>query len=66
MSKTGTASSLFRSEEMTNFKLYIPMEISQFVLAELGELSVIEFTDVFFLIFLVFSIKLKTIFKRNL
>ncbi|KAI9343869.1 V-type ATPase, V0 complex, 116kDa subunit family [Zopfochytrium polystomum] len=37
--------SLFRSEEMTNVQLYIPREIAQQTVAELGELGLIQFRD---------------------
>jgi hypothetical protein len=40
------ASSLFRSEEMTYFKLYIPTEIAQATVASLAELKLLEFRDV--------------------
>ncbi|KAJ1553766.1 H(+)-transporting V0 sector ATPase subunit a, partial [Cladochytrium tenue] len=40
--KMGT---LFRSEEMTNVQLYIPMEIAQQTVAELGDLGLIQFRD---------------------
>ncbi|KAJ1538179.1 H(+)-transporting V0 sector ATPase subunit a, partial [Cladochytrium tenue] len=36
---------LFRSEEMTNVQLYIPMEIAQQTVAELGDLGLIQFRD---------------------
>ena len=38
-------SSLFRSEEMTFIQLYIPLEIAQQTVWELGEIGSIEFRD---------------------
>ncbi|KAJ3394821.1 H(+)-transporting V0 sector ATPase subunit a [Lobulomyces angularis] len=42
---SNNASSLFRSCEMTHFKLYIPLEIAQQTVAEFGELGLVEFRD---------------------
>ena len=41
-----TMSSLFRSEEMSLIQLYIPLEIAQPTVAELGEVGSVEFRDV--------------------
>ena len=41
-----TYSSLFRSEEMSLIQLYIPSEMAQPTVAELGELGLIQFRDV--------------------
>ena len=38
---------LFRSEEMSLIQLYIPLEIAPQTTAELGELGLIQFQDVF-------------------
>ena len=37
---------LFRSEEMSLIQLYIPSEMAQPTVAELGELGLIQFRDV--------------------
>lgn len=39
-------SSLFRSEEMSLIQLYIPAEVAQPCVAELGELGKVQFRDV--------------------
>jgi V-type H+-transporting ATPase subunit a len=39
-------STLFRSEEMSLIQLYIPAEVSQPCVAELGELGKVQFRDV--------------------
>jgi len=39
-------STLFRSEEMSLIQLYIPAEVAQQTIAELGELGLIQFRDV--------------------
>jgi V-type H+-transporting ATPase subunit a len=41
-----TQSSLFRSEEMSLIQLYIPAEVAQPCVAELGELGKVQFRDV--------------------
>lgn len=38
--------SLFRSEEMSLIQLYIPAEVAQPCVAELGELGKVQFRDV--------------------
>lgn len=45
--------SLFRSEEMTLLQFYIPYEIAQVTVAELGELGCVEFRDVRLLLFII-------------
>lgn len=49
---------LFRSEEMSLIQLYIPSEIAQPTVAELGELGLIQFRDVKILFLLIDNIKL--------
>ena len=39
-------STLFRSEEMSLIQLYIPAEVAQPCVAELGELGKVQFRDV--------------------
>lgn len=39
-------STLFRSEEMSFIQLYIPNEVCQPTVAELGELGLVQFRDV--------------------
>jgi hypothetical protein len=39
-------STLFRSEEMSLVQLYIPSEIAQPTVTELGELGLVQFRDV--------------------
>lgn len=39
-------STLFRSEEMSLVQLYIPIEVAQPCVAELGELGKVQFRDV--------------------
>lgn len=41
-----TESTLFRSEEMSLIQLYIPAEVAQPTVAELGELGLVQFRDV--------------------
>jgi V-type H+-transporting ATPase subunit a len=41
-------STLFRSEEMSLIQLYIPAEVAQPCVAELGELGKVQFRDVSF------------------
>ncbi|KAJ3041171.1 H(+)-transporting V0 sector ATPase subunit a [Rhizophlyctis rosea] len=42
---TGSAGNMLRSEEMTLVQLYIPLEIAQPTVSELGELGQIQFRD---------------------
>lgn len=44
-------STLFRSEEMSLIQLYIPAEVAQPCVAELGELGKVQFRDVSFSFF---------------
>lgn len=39
-------STFFRSEEMSLIQLYIPAEVAQPTVAELGELGLVQFRDV--------------------
>lgn len=41
-------STLFRSEEMSLIQLYIPVEVAQPCVAELGEIGKVQFRDVSF------------------
>jgi len=41
-----TESTLFRSEEMSLIQLYIPAEVAQPTVSELGELGLVQFRDV--------------------
>lgn len=42
---SSTQNSLFRSEDMSLVQLYIPSEIAQATVAELGEIGSLEFLD---------------------
>lgn len=41
-----TESTFFRSEEMSLIQLYIPAEVAQPTVSELGELGLVHFRDV--------------------